>query len=165
MSWVGRPEARACCPGPHGPVRDDEQVARLLHDKIDQPEKARFQRDGQLFPPRKRTHSNQCAKQDGASVVRCSELTEDEIRAKAAAQARRQPDRISRGAVVARVAALRAIRLEDAPDRQVVFVYDDPINPGEPLHAVIRVDDSLAEADFVDIREQVLKWFSSPVTP
>ena len=144
--WTSRGEQEPCCPGPDGSlgaaVGDEETVARLLHTKITEPEGRPFRRE-ELFPQKGRQHENECGNAGGASVLRSDNLSDQDLRARAARLAARVPGREQQGAVQAPVNRLRMLRLEGAPNSQVVFIYDDP-DPADALHAVLRGKETLS---------------------
>ena len=70
-------------------------------------------------------------------------LANVDIVARAQIQAARKLGRTSEGARIASVDRLRSIRHPDAPDSQVVYIYDDP-KPDNDRHSIIRVSENLA---------------------
>lgn len=160
MSWIERPDNVACCGDTPGSVACDEQVARLLHSKIDDPDILAFSRK-ELTGDGIKNPSNVCGEADGLSVDRAGGLSEDELRQLSNAQAERRPGRDGKGAWVANVAALRAITHASAPEG-AVRVYDDPM-PDNDRHAVVRVADTISRTDFNEIRRAVMTAFAKRV--
>lgn len=146
MSWTGRSDAEPCCEGARGAVAADERVARItIRPARPQGYQPFSRRD--LFPPADGQFSNDCGMADGLSVDRANGLSEAEIVARSAARAatanaRREaegkpPSQSQDGAIIAHAGHLRALRRDQRPDQQMVFVYDDP-TPTNDRHAVIR---------------------------
>lgn len=146
MSWTGRSDAEPCCEGTRGAVAADERLARItIRPARPQGYQPFNRRD--LFPPATGQFSNDCGVADGLSVDRSNGLSEAEIVARSAARAatanaRREaegkpPSQSKDGAIIARAGRLRALRCDQRPDEQMVFVYDDP-TPTNDRHAVIR---------------------------
>lgn len=163
MGWTSRPDDEACCEGEHGPVQPVEDLARLLHTRIVEPDYDPLRRS-ELFPDPKKGFSNTCGNADGASVTRCSSLSDEEIRQRSRVQAARRPNREQRGALLGRAGELRAIEMPDCPNQQLVFIYDDP-NASEPLHAVMRGKETLTRPDQDDLRERIRTALSRHVPP
>lgn len=160
MSWIERPDTVACCGDVPGAVACEEDVARFLHSKIDDPDILAFKRseltgDGIKHP------SNVCGESHGLSVDRAGGVSDDALRQLSNVQAERKPGREGRGAWVANVGALRAIAHPEAPDG-VVRVYDDPM-PDNDKHAVIRVADTLSRTDFNEVRRAMMTAFAKRV--
>lgn len=163
MDWSARPDDVPCCPGPDGAVAMQERLARLLHTRNIEPDFDPLRRS-EFFPKTGKPFSNTCGYADGCSVVRCNGLTENDVRQRCQAQADKQPGRVQEGALVATAHDLRSIRLEDRPDEQVVFIYDDPTD-SEPKHAIIRGKETLSRPDQDFLREQIRKAFSERISP
>ena len=162
MGWTDRSDMEPCCGDQPGAVGDAESLARLLHSGISVPEKSRIKRQ-ELWPiDKKKSYSDACGSSDGASVNRCSQMRDDEVRrrAKDHAEQRRQT---SEGAIVAQASALRDITHSGAKGR-VVFIYDDPRYDDE-THAVIRASDSVPRTDQDRVRDAVLFCFKDLVRP
>ena len=151
MTWTGRADHQACCGASPGPISDGETIARLLHANIRVEENAHLTRS-ELQPPRKRPLDNRCGQADGCSVDRSSRLTDEELLRRAAAHAL---TRISTGAIEWKAGDLRQIRA-DGDERQVVFIYDDPMNDNHE-HAVMRVREDLARPDFDQVRDRIVR--------
>lgn len=140
-----------------------EAVARLLHSNIDRPDIAPFQRKDLTGEELDGAHSNTCGNADGCSVNRTDGLDDDDLRSMSEAQAARgTKPRTATGAVIANVSALRSIRGLDDPNRQVVFVYDDPM-VGNDRHAVIRLIQGLPRPDFKEIQRRIAETFQTRV--
>jgi hypothetical protein len=153
--WVDRDD-RVAGPCPAGPVRDDEQVARLLNTTTWQGGELRaaaFPKD-ELRPPKKAATNNMCGARNGESLLRCSDMTSEELTARAIQQSAER----SEGAVVATVAAIRAIKLPHDDAVQLFRIYEDPtvIDWG---HAVIRFDPNY-RANWVWAKEELMRAFS-----
>lgn len=148
MTWFGRAEDPALCPGPMGAVQDAEVLARLLHETNVEPPSNRFLRK-EVFSVGLNEPSHGCGVKDGASVDRCDGLSDEEIMRRSVAQAERKPGRSARGAHYALAEAVRSLRLPGLPDRRLFRVYDDARlsadddGPENLEHAVIRGDDTL----------------------
>jgi hypothetical protein len=112
----------------------------------------------ELFPDNEMAISNVCGDSDGLSVVRNIDLADGEILKRSAIQSAVRQNRTPRGASVASVFALRNIRTVDNPDKQVVFVYDDP-KTDDPYHAVVRGEQCLDNPDRLYVRNLVLEQF------
>lgn len=160
MSWIERPDKIACCGDNPGSVACDEDVARLLHSKIDDPDVLAFSRK-ELTGEGLKNPSNVCGEADGLSVDRAGGLSDDELRHLSRLQAERRPGRSGRGAWVANVAVLRAISHPAAPTG-AVRVYDDPM-PDNDRHAVIRVADTISRTDFNEVRRAMMSAFAKRV--
>lgn len=161
MSWTDRADDTPCCDGPLGPVGSGEVVARLLHSKIDDPDKAAFTRK-ELTGHGLDAPSNVCGLADGCSVDRAKDLDDDDLRTRSAAQAAEKAGRAARGALVANVVAIRAISHPDGKDGRAVFVYDDP-RADNDRHAVIRICDKIPRTDFTEIRRALIAAFDRRV--
>lgn len=135
MDWTSWPEDEPRCPGEHGAVCFQEQIARLLHSGLGA-NPGPFRRSD-LFAGADKKVSNECGNSHGLSVVRNATLDDSELRRRSQQQAAARPNRTALGALVAEVAALRKIKLPGRPAEQVVFVYDDPL-PSDSLHAIVR---------------------------
>lgn len=83
-------------------------------------------------------------------------MDDAEVVRRAQRQAERRPGRVGRGALVADVAQLRALRHESAT--RAVFIYDDPKLDNRE-HAVIRVSDMIPRTDFLEIQLAILAVF------
>lgn len=154
--WVDHPEAeKSCAPAPAA-VDDAEPIARLLHSRNSDRPKERLKR-GELFAPKGHQPKNACydaVGSEGASLLRCGGVTDDQIRTRSEAYAEQKAGRDPRGAITGTAAAVKAVRSKVTPDRQVAFVYDDPTS-GDEAHCVIRcVTEGRAVQDFV--RSEVL---------
>lgn len=160
MSWTDRPDAEPCCGDEPGAVACAEDVARLLHSRIDDPEILAFSRK-ELTSIGINAPSNACGEADGCSVDRATGLSDGEIRQRADEQANRRPGRLGKGAWIANVAALRAISHPSAPDG-AVRVYDDPM-PGNDRHALVRVAAEVPRTDFNEVRRAIMSAFSKRV--
>lgn len=147
--WAGPAEHPALCPGPLAAVRDNEVVARLLHENTLEPASSRFMRK-EVFSVGLTSIDNQCGTKDGASVDRCDNLSDDEIMRRSKAQAERRPGRKAEGAYYATAGGIRRLRLPGQPDAQIFRVYDDArlvedeFGPINCEHAVVRGDDALS---------------------
>lgn len=160
MSWCGRTDRDACCDGPHGPVDGHENVARLLHEAIIDPDRAAFTRRD-LAAHKIAEPSNVCGDADGCSVDRMIQLNEDDVAARSKAYAAEKPGRVAAGAVIASVADLRGIR-HPSIQGQAVFVYDDP-RAANDLHAVVRLSDEVPRSDFKLMQRKVIDAFRRKV--
>lgn len=161
MTWTGRPDSEPCCGDQPGSVACEEDVARLIHSKIQEPDVLAFTRK-QLAAENIKSPSNICGEADGCSVERTAGLTEDDLRARAEAQAAQREGRTGQGAWIANVAALRAITHPDAPAGETVRVYDDP-KADNDRHAVIRVWAGLPRTDFNEVRRAIIAAFGRKV--
>lgn len=161
MIWTGRDDDEPCCGPIPGAVTADEFVARLLYSGNDVPDAAAFQRK-ELHPPE--VVSNVCGDADGLSVARRANRSDAELCQLADTQAALRPDRVGRGARVARVGDLRDIRWIASPDDRIVFVYDDP-KPDDPHHAVVRVSDRVPRTDFDRLRTDIFEAFAARIHP
>ena len=159
MTWTGRPDNEPCCGDAPGAVACEEDVVRLLHCRILEPDQAAFTRSDLV--PNSAAPSNVCGEADGCSVDRSTGMTDDEIRARAVAQAEKKPGREGRGGLVASVAALRSITHPDAPGG-AVRVYDDP-RADNDRHAVIRLSEGIPRSDFSQIRRALINAFGRRV--
>ena len=162
MGWTDRSDMEPCCGDSPGAVGDAEKLARLLHSGISVPERSRIKRQ-ELWPTdKKKSYSDTCGSSDGASVNRCSQMRDDEVRrwAKDYAEKRRHT---SEGAIVAQASALRQITYPGEKGR-VVFIYDDPRCDDE-THAVIRASDTVPRTDQDRVRDAVLFCFKDRVLP
>lgn len=142
MTWAGRDESVACCDGP-GPVQDAEAVCRILIKRTAEPLFYSWFARKDLFPSGE--FSNDCGSQDGLSVDRAADLSEDEITARSAARAAAGNNRRSNGGLQAEVGAIRAIVRHDQTSN-AFRVYDDPLQSNAE-HAVIRGFDDIPEED------------------
>ncbi|MNV18021.1 hypothetical protein D3C71_1088280 [compost metagenome] len=88
-------------------------------------------------------------------------MTDDEIRTRSEAQARKREGRNAEGGLIANVAALRGIVHELAPEG-AVRVYDDPM-PDNDEHAVIRIVENVPRADFNEVRSKIMAKFDRRV--
>lgn len=156
MTWTVRSDRDPCCGEQPGAVACDEDVARLIHSRIDDPDVLAFTRKD-LLGEGIAQPSDVCGLADGCSVDRASGLVDDEIRARSARQAAQREGRIARGAWIANVGMLRSISHENAPDG-AVKVYDDPM-PGNDRHAVIRVSTEIPRTDFNEVRRSIISAF------
>lgn len=161
MSWTGRSEGEACCPGPNGPVRTEERLARLLHTRNLEPNYDPFARR-ELFPPKGGGYDNTCGDADGISVVRCSELSDENLRKRAQSQADIRPGRQQEGALLAEVQAVRSARAASFPNQQIAFVYDDA-KQDDDLHAAVRGIETADRPEQDEIREAVRRAFAKRV--
>lgn len=140
MPWIPEDDsADRCGPDPGG-VKDPEHVVKFVgehewSETLEGLDNGALESNKICEQP---DFSDTCGDSDGVSVVRSNLLTEEQIFAKQAAYCARSGF-TSKGPARASVSALRAIRLQNLPDTQVVFVMDDPIPAEEPLHAVIRI--------------------------
>lgn len=162
MDWTRRSDIAAACGADPGPVADREDVARLLHSTIVDPAAAAFSRKELEAPPPATAFDNTCGFADGCSVHRSTNLSNEEIAARARVQAAVRAGREGRGAIVAAVSDLRAIPCSLDPNGRAVYVYDDPMADNRE-HAVLRVSQALPRTDFVDIRDQIIRAFKSRV--
>lgn len=162
MSWTERPDSEDRCRGPMGAVAGRELVTRLLTNKNSEPSDLIFKRSQMTRP---KQPSNDCGKSDGLSVDRCTELLRPELRARADHYAKKVEGRISRGAIVACVQALRDLRLPGLEEQQLLFVYDDPITGENERHAVVRASPSVSPARFSELRQELFKRFHSRISP
>ncbi len=132
--WSGRSEDEPCCHGPLGPVRNDEQLARLTFQRTKEPLHYKWIQRKELFP-RDNAFSNVCGAQDGMSVDRSSDLSNQQLIDRSEVHARRGNHRLGNGAYVADAGAVRAIH---SPSGECAFrIYDDPLQDNDE-HAVIR---------------------------
>lgn len=149
MAWVGSAETPALCPGPLDAVRDEESIARLLHENNLEPASSRFMRK-EVFAVGLPEIDNNCGTKDGASVDRCDYLGDDEIMRRSQAQAERRPSREAKGAYYATAGAVRGLRLPGRPDARIFRIYDDArlaedeFGPINHEHAVVRGDETLS---------------------
>jgi hypothetical protein len=116
-----------------------------------------FKRD-QLTRP-DGTFVNACGKSHGASIDRCTGLSDAQIRARAKEYADEEPGRHSLGAAVAGAQALRDIRLKGLEDKQAIYVYDDANEPN-PRHGILRCSDEIPRSRFSELRKELLDRFS-----
>lgn len=72
--------------------------------------------------------------------------------------------RVSNGARIAKATDVRSIRLARNPDKQVLFVYDDPCDE-EPCHAVIRMDNDTPEEEVAGVLDKIAAIFRHSVKP
>ena len=109
MTWTSRSDLVPCCDGPHGAVRSEETIARLLHTRnIDAPIRKR-----DLFPSKPEEMSNECGNAGGLSVVRNLELSDEAVLKRSEGFAQVRANRTPLGASVASVDNLRNIRTVD----------------------------------------------------
>lgn len=160
MTWTGRPDGEPCCGDEPGSVACEEDVARLIHSRIEDPDVLAFTRKDLTGQGIDRP-SNICGAADGCSVDRATGLGDDELRRRAELQAAKREGRTARGAWIANVAALRAIRHPGAPEG-AVRVYDDPM-PDNDRHAVIRVSPDIPRTDFNEVRRAIIAAFGRRV--
>lgn len=159
--WSARPDNQSCCNGPHGAVADEEDVARLIHSKISNPDRAAFTRkelaaDGIEVP------SNVCGDADGCSVDRVIDLSDADLVARSEAYAALKEGRVAEGAMVASVGELRKIEHELADERRAVLIYDDP-RADNDRHAVLRLCDKIPRSDFKLMQRAVIDAFARKV--
>lgn len=154
MAWVDRCDLLPCCGDSPGAVADREEIARLIHSSIAPPGHEPFSRE-QFYPPKKRAIDNDCGNADGCSVTRTEFKTDVEVAALSIRLA--GETREAKGALLADVAAIRAIRT-DGSDEFVFRVYDDPNE--DAGHAVIRAHPGLSRARFDDVRVRLHGAFS-----
>jgi hypothetical protein len=140
-------------------VDDFECVARLLHSRINEPEKLRFNRK-ELFP--NGNFNNTCGLSDGCSLVRSTMLSEDHLRKRSEEFANLKPGRSAEGAVTTSVGTLRRIRLDGQPDKQQLKIYDDPTDD-DPLHCVLRGNEQLDRSDQSAIITALIQVFSEHI--
>lgn len=161
MSWTGRSESQPCCEGPLGRVEPSEEVARLLHSRIVEPDKAAFTRT-ELTGHGIANPSNDCGSADGCSVDRTASLTDAEIRERSELQAQLKAGRTSEGAIIANVGTLRAITHPDAPNGQAIYIYDDA-RADNDRHAVLRICEHIPRSDFGEVRRAIISAFAKRV--
>jgi len=142
-------------------VNDDEWVARLLHSKIIDPDRAAFTRK-ELAAEGIEDPSNVCGDADGVSVDRMIDLNDNDVIQRSNDYAAQKEGRVAAGALLASVAALRAISHEEAEAGRAVFVYDDP-RADNDRHAVIRLSDKIPRADFKRMQRRVIDAFTRRV--
>jgi|GEM_PF-6371218 len=160
MTWTVRPDDEPCCGEAPGLVRCEEDIARLIHSKIDDPDVLAFTRKdltGHGIP----NPSNVCGQADGCSVDRVVDLDDDALRARSQQQAAKREGRTAKGAWIANVAALRTIKHPAAPEG-AVRVYDDPM-PDNDRHAVLRVSAAIPRTDFNEMRRAIIAAFDRRV--
>lgn len=160
MTWTDRPDSVPCCGDKPGAVACHEDVARLIHSKILDPDTLAFSRK-ELTAEKIVSPSNVCGDADGCSVDRATGLSDDELRRRANAQAAKKEGRTGQGAWVANVAVLRSLTHSEAPDG-AVRVYDDPKADNDG-HAVIRVSANVPRTDFNEVRRAIMAAFSRRV--
>jgi len=166
MAWTVIPDNVARCGDDPGPVAPGEVLICLVHSKLDIDVGVLFKRET-LLPKKNESFSNVCGESDGQSVVRRGQLSDQRIFQMSEDQAAVRPGRTARGARLAMVDDVRAIGITAASPSQKVYVYDDPVRPTNPLHAVMRVDGQLAEqsrAEFDSIRVQIEQAFSTRIS-
>lgn len=155
--WVDRPESIQCCPNSPGPVKGSERIVRLLHTRIVEPDFDPLKRS-EFFPP-KNGFSNICGDADGCSVIRASDLTDEEINQKSEVQASRREGRSAQGALVTVANDLRNIRMIEFEEEQLVFIYDDPLD-NEIRHCVVRGSEKLNRPDQDKLRYLIRECFN-----
>lgn len=139
MSWDCRDEASATCPGPYGPVTNNEQVSRLLIRRTKEPLNWTPFNQKDLYPIAPNI-DNACGTergQDGCSVDRFDHLDPTAVIARSDQFAAHGKNRVGHGALVANVGEIRSITAEDTPELPAFRIYDDSIQTN-PEHAVIR---------------------------
>lgn len=161
MSWTNLAENSARCGGALGAVRPQEEVARHLHSKIDEPRQKAFKRE-ELFGLSGQI-SNECGQSTGISVDRCSNLSDQQIDQRCITFAAQRPGRQSKGSMIAQVAALRSVVIPNVSG-QVVFVYDDP-DLTNAEHAIVRARQGLSKAQMGFVRDEVIEAFGHRHVP
>ncbi|QIK77752.1 hypothetical protein G7077_01315 [Sphingomonas piscis] len=139
-------------------MNDNEIVARLLHSGIAEPDFDPFLRKD-FFPPQDREMSNVCGEADGVSVVRRLDYTDQDLQQKAVELA--GENRTGEGALLARAADLRNIRLSLVPI-QAIYIYDDPTDE-ESGHAILRGIESLDRPEQEELRLSVRLRFDQRI--
>ncbi|HEX8127224.1 MAG TPA: hypothetical protein VF548_16735 [Allosphingosinicella sp.] len=150
MSWTDQPESERRCHDSPGAVSSTETVARITVRPLEPDGYVPFLRKD-FFPPGK-DFDNECGDSDGCSVERLGKLSAADIVAKSQARADqanarrtskgKPANRAADGARTALVGTLRSIRLEDRPEEQILFVYDDG-GEKNPDHAILRASPAL----------------------
>ena len=139
MTWFDRPDDEVRCEASIARLIGSELVARFLTNKNSVPEDMIFKRD--QITQGKNPISNACGQSSGLSIDQCTDLTNEEIRTRARQYAEIVEGRISQGALVACVQALRDIRIPGI-NGPVVKVYDDG-SIENVRHAVLRATDQI----------------------
>lgn len=140
MPWVPADDSQARCGPDPGGVGDHEHVVKFVSERDWNPSADELSSEslGSDKLCERPGFNDTCGQSDGLSVKRCDHMTAEQLAGEQNAYcAHRQSP--SRGVRRASVAGLRAIRLQDHPGAQVVFVLDDPIPGGDKWHAVIRL--------------------------
>lgn len=171
MGWVDRNDREQKCGGSPGPVGDGDRVARITIHQSPATGYQPFQRKDLIKPSA--AFEDECGTADGLSVDLCTNLTPEDLlqrsaRRAAAANARRAqqgkpPNQFPLGALLASVSELRS--LGSRFERQVIYVYDDPISDGgaihpNPEHSVIRISDIVPEEQVAGVIDDVVQAFS-----
>ena len=157
MTWTGREESVACCDG-LGPVQDNEAVCRILIKRTVEPLFYTWFARKDLFPDG--VFSNVCGTQDGLSVDRSSNLSDDEVSSRSAARAALGNNRMSNGGLQAEVSAIRAIARWDDPSN-AFRIYDDPLQ-NNLQHAVIRGCENIPDEDRASLMIELEELFTTP---
>jgi hypothetical protein len=148
-------------------VSREETVARVLHSGNcagGRPTEQTFQLADLLVQARRRGATppeHQCGNSAGVSVQRAPPATVESLHQLSRTLAAQRPGRQPHGAVLASVADLRSISVEEVFG-QVVYVLQDG-SETDPGHAVIRVRPGLAEGLGKKVREQIMRAFARVV--
>jgi hypothetical protein len=166
MTWTTTSEQVARCNGKFGRVQCKESVARHVHSKNCPPERDEFEpiRRSELFPKKLEKVDNSCGNSDGISVDRIIELSDQELFKRGLDRVFGKEDRQALGFLKACVHDLRRIRLDDAPNTQCVYVYDDPKPPNNEQHGVIRGCQDVPKTRQDEVREEIKEKFSELVS-
>lgn len=145
QGWTGSSDEEQCCPSALGAVGSGETLARRTLKRTAEPlNYAWFKLED--FIPKKDSFSNDCGTKDGLSVDRRDTLTNEQICERSDQFANVGKNRIGDGAYLIKVETVRKARKYDAPNQQVLFVYDDPML-GNQEHAVIRIAEDVPEEE------------------
>lgn len=147
---TGRCGADAVAPG--------ERLTRIMHRRIGterHPDsyftRTELQHFGTSDPI-----ENECGKSSGTSVMRRSVDDDALLNQQIDELLKGRSDFEIGGFATFSAGACRSIALKSQPNRQVIFVYDDPNEPN-PKHAVIRIPRDLSKVDFNDARREMLR--------
>ena len=146
QGWTGSPDEEQCCPSALGAVGSDEMLARLTLIRTKEPFGYTWLKRQDLFPAHE-APNNDCGNKDGCSVDRRDTLSDDVLLKRSEDFAANGKNRIGDGAYLVKVETLRRHRLGTMPDRQVLFIYDDPMPKQNEEHAVIRASTEVPDEE------------------
>ena len=145
QGWTGSPDEEQCCPSGLGAVGSDEILARRTIKRTAAPlAYAWFKRED--FIPKSQGFSNGCGTKDGLSVDRRDTLSDEQIFERSNQFANIGKNRVGDGAYLIKVETVRKARKYNAPNQQVLFVYDDPMIDNQE-HAVIRIAEDVPDEE------------------